>query len=67
MKTPELTPEAKRLRDEYLREWKEKNREQYNEYQKEYQKEYRKKNPEKIKQHRINYWNRKAKNEADKE
>lgn len=72
-----LTEEAKKLRYQKAKEWKQKNRDKDNAYQRAwraknkeksraYQKAWREKNKEKLKNKRIEYWNRKAQAMASK-
>lgn len=52
-----MNSEAKAAKREYMRKWREKNREHY----KRYQRSWRKANPEKVKQYQANYWAKKVK------
>jgi hypothetical protein len=54
-----LTDEAKQKKREYMRRWREKNREQYNAKRREWAKN----NPERVKQHQENYWKKKVEEE----
>lgn len=58
-----MTEEAKRLRAEYQREYKRKNKAKINEYNR----TWRKANPEKVKQYNINYWQKKTAQAAEVE
>lgn len=56
----ELSPEAKRLKKEYFKKYREKNREKLNAYRREY---YRA-NSRRVNTYNDNYWENKAKEEA---
>lgn len=67
-----MTEEARRIKNETMRKYREANKDKIKEYQKRYvakhkreiyekQKEWRKNNPDKIKQYTLNYWEKKAK------
>ena len=51
-----MTDKAKKARQSYLREWREKNKENIREYNKKWRSE----NREKVKEYQANYWERKA-------
>ena len=53
---------AKTQRREYMRQYREKNRERIREYQRQWAKD----NPDKVKQHQENYWRNKAEQEQSK-
>jgi hypothetical protein len=55
-----LSEAAKQAKREYMKKWREKNKEHYNEYSRKWKKE----NPEKVQKHQANYWERIAKGEA---
>lgn len=55
-----LSEQAKKQRREYMKKWREKNREHVLKYQREYMKDWRKENKERIDQYNENYWNKKA-------
>lgn len=52
-----MSSEAKMARREYMRQWREKNKEHYNEYMR----KWKAKNKDKVKQYNKEYWERKAK------
>ena len=55
-----ITDEGKKLRNEYLRKWREQMTEEQKEQRRAYQREYFRSHKEEYKQYRANYWNRKA-------
>ncbi len=56
----ELSEKAKVLKAAYQREYMKKYRQQDSDYDRNYQREWRRKNPEKVKQYNIRYWEKKA-------
>jgi hypothetical protein len=57
MKNSELSPEARKLKKEYERNWRQKNAARI----KQYHAAWMQKNPDKARQCQVNYWERKAK------
>lgn len=51
-----MTPEAKKARNEYYKQWREKNRDKFNAACKKWQRA----NPDKIVEYQRRYWERKA-------
>jgi len=51
-----LPEKARKARNAYMQNWRNENKE----YNKKYAKEWRQANPDKVRQHIENYWNRKA-------
>lgn len=52
-----LSDEARKLKNEYAREWRKKNQVKINRYQR----DWKSKNPEKVREYNIRYWENRAK------
>ena len=60
----ELSPEAKEARRKYYREYMRAYRERNRKRNREYHREWKARNPEKVKQHTANYWEKVAQQES---